>query len=59
MTDSDVNNFFVDSNSEDDEDVPNLDVIDMRPNVSVQTDGGFEITFNLGEWLKPPWTESI
>ena len=58
VTDSEDNNSFADSNSEDDENEPNLNVIDMKPNVSVQTNGGSETIFNFRKWLKSPWTNS-
>ena len=37
------------------QDFENIEEINLEPNISVQSEGGFEIILDLKQWLKSPW----
>ena len=56
INETDENNS--DDNSEEDDDVISVELVNMRPNISLQGDCGVETILNLWEWLKFPWCEN-
>ena len=52
INETDENNS--DDNSEEDDDAISVELVNMRPNISVQGDCGVETILNLREWLKFP-----
>ena len=56
INETDENNS--DGNSEEDDDAISVELVNMRPNISVQGDCGVETILNLREWLKFPWCEN-
>ena len=56
INETDENNS--DGNSEEDDDAISVELVNMRPNISVQGDCGVETILNLREWLKFTWCEN-